>query len=78
MGNTLLRRIWDARLAYLLLSPLFIGLIIFAYYPPVSGMYHAFFVWYALGKKTNVGLDNFKELFKEPVFINSNPTMFMI
>lgn len=78
MGNTLIRRIWDARLAYLLLSPLFIGLIIFAYYPPVSGMYHAFFDWDALGKKTYVGLGNFKELFKDPVFLNSIPTMFLI
>jgi len=78
MEKTLLRKIWDARLAYLLLSPLFIGLAIFCYYPPVSGMYHAFFDWDALGKKTYIGLDNFRELFQDPVFLNSIPTMFLI
>lgn len=78
MEKNLARRIWDARLAYLLLLPLFIGLIIFCYYPPFSGMYHAFFDWDALGKKTFIGLDNFRELFRDKVFLESIPTMFLI
>lgn len=78
MEKTLIRRIWDSRLAYLLLAPLFIGLAVFCYYPPVSGMYHAFFDWNALGVKTFIGLDNFRELFRDPVFLNSIPTMFWI
>jgi|YelNatPaOPRAMG01_1025707.scaffolds.fasta_scaffold10645_4 ABC-type sugar transport system permease subunit len=69
------KEIWESRKAYLFLSPLFIGLIIFVYYPPISGLYHAFFNWDAVGKASFIGLNNFKELFKDQIFINSFPVM---
>lgn len=75
---SLLQRIWKARTAYLLLAPLLIGLLIFSYYPPLSGLYHSFFDWNVTGKATFVGLDNFKELFSDPVFLNSIPTLLKI
>lgn len=77
-SKSLLKRIWDARIAYILLSPLLIGLMITAYIPPISGLYHAFFDWSVTGTEKFVGLDNFKELFHDPVFLNSIPTMFKI
>lgn len=72
------KRIWKARTAYLLLAPLLIGLLIFSYYPPVSGLYHSFFNWNVTGDAIFVGFDNFKELFSDPVFLNSIPTFLKI
>lgn len=72
------KRIWKARTAYLLLAPLMIGLLIFSYYPPLSGLYHSFFDWNVTGDAIFVGLDNFKELFSDPVFLNSIPTFLKI
>ena len=70
------RRIWEAKTAYLLLAPLVIGLLITAYYPPLNGIFHAFFDWNPTGESTFVGLDNFKEIFSDPVFWGSIPTLF--
>jgi len=43
------RSLWQeiarARLAYLLLLPMFLSMIVFVYYPPLSALYHAFFRW---------------------------------
>lgn len=75
---SLIKRVWEARTAYLLLSPLLIGLLITAYIPPVSGLYHAFFNWNVTGAATFVGLNNFKEMFSDPVFVQSIPTLFKI
>lgn len=76
--KSLLARIWQARIAYLLLAPLLIGLIVTAYYPPISGLYHSLFDWNANGREVFIGLDNFKELFQDPVFLNSIPTLFKL
>lgn len=72
------KRMWKARTAYLLLAPLLISLLIFSYYPPVSGLYHSFFDWNVTGDAVFVGLDNFRELFSDPVFLNSIPTLLKI
>lgn len=68
-------RIWKSRTAYILLAPLVLGLLVFCYYPPLSGLYHSFFDWNVTGKEEFIGLDNFRELFSDPVFLNSIPTM---
>ncbi|GGD90346.1 sugar ABC transporter permease [Paenibacillus nasutitermitis] len=60
------------------MSPLFIGLLLFCYYPPVSGIYHSFFDWDSVGKATYIGLDNYRELFRDKVFLDSIPTAFII
>jgi len=75
---TLFHRAWKSRKAYLFLSPLFIGLLLFCYYPPVSGIYHSFFDWDSVGKATYIGLDNYRELFRDKVFLDSIPTAFII
>jgi ABC-type sugar transport system permease subunit len=72
------RRIYDARLAYLFLSPLLIGLAIFNYFPPISGLYRSLFKWDASHDAVFLGLDNFKELFHDTVFIKSIPIMLKI
>ena len=53
--KSVLRQIWQNKMAYLLLSPLI--------------------DWNVTGSATFIGLDNFKELFSDPVFLNSVPTL---
>lgn len=75
---SLARQMWKARTAYLLLTPLLLGLLIFSYYPPISGLFHSFFDWNVTGEAVFVGLANFRELFSDPVFLNSIPTFLKI
>ncbi len=70
--------IWKSRKAYLFLSPLFVGLLVFCYFPPLSGIYHSFFDWDSVGKAEFIGWDNYRELFRDQVFLNSIPTAFLI
>ena len=61
--------------AYLFLLPLFAGILIFSYYPAFSGIYHSFFDWNGIGEKTFRGLANYKNLFRDSIFLNSIPVM---
>jgi multiple sugar transport system permease protein/raffinose/stachyose/melibiose transport system permease protein len=62
------QRVWLARAAYLLILPMFLCMIVFVYYPPFSGMYHAFFAWNPTGSSPFVGLDNFRTIVNDPHF----------
>lgn len=64
--------------AYLFLLPLFTGLIVFCYFPPISGIFRSFYDWNGVGDATFIGFDNYKNLFKDEVFLKSIPTMFQI
>ena len=75
---TILHQMWKCRQAYLFLLPLFIGLLIFCYYPPIYGIGLAFFSKKSYGATTFVGFDNFKTLFQDEVFLQSFSTMFKI
>lgn len=77
-SNGLLQEIWKAKQAYLFLTPLFLGLIVFCYYPPISGLYHAFFDWDSIGKATFIGFQNFIDIFHNKPFLDSIPTMIII
>lgn len=52
--------------SYLLLVPSFVLVIVFYYYPALSGIYHAFTRWRAVDESTWVGLDNFAEMLRDP------------
>ena len=69
--TSLLRRMYKARLAYLFLLPQIILLAAYSYYPAFSGLYHSFFEWDSTGRELFIGLDNFKELFQDKIFLNS-------
>jgi ABC-type sugar transport system permease subunit len=69
--RTLWQEIWRAKQAYFLLSPIFIALGLFVYYPPVSAMYHAFFDWRPTGETTFIGLNNFRTMLQDEVLLNS-------
>jgi ABC-type sugar transport system permease subunit len=76
--KSLLRRIYLKKHAYLFLAPLFVGLGVFCYIPPINGLYRSLFDWDANQKAIFVGLSNFKELLGDRYFLNSLPTMFKI
>jgi raffinose/stachyose/melibiose transport system permease protein len=60
---TAIRRSWQA---YALLSPIFVLLIVFVYYPPVLGLYRSFFDWKLGADATFVGLKNFQTYLAMP------------
>jgi ABC-type sugar transport system permease subunit len=67
--DTLRQRMLRARYAYLLLLPMFLSLVVFVYYPPLSALYHSFFDWNpARGANPSIfiGLNNFTEFFQAP------------
>lgn len=76
--NGLLKEMWKCRRAYIFLLPLFIGLCIFSYYPPVLGIYRSFFEWDGVREGTFIGLDNYRKLMSDEIFMNSIPTMLKI
>lgn len=70
--------IWKARTAYLFLLPLFVGLLAFGYYPPIMGIYRSLFYWKVTGAPEFVGLQNYKNLYQDIIFLNSIPVMFKL
>jgi ABC-type sugar transport system permease subunit len=58
-----MRKSWQA---YALLSPIFVLLILFVYYPPILGLVRAFFEWAPLKPSVFVGLSNFRTYFAYP------------
>ena len=76
--DSLARRIWKGRNGYFFIAPLVIGLIVFCYFPPIIGVYRSFFKWSGTGEAVFIGIENFKRLFADEVFLNSIPTMFLI
>ncbi len=65
--------------AYLLLLPIIGGLLLFAYYPPIRGLGHAFFAWDAATDKWSfVGLTNFTRMAHDEVLLNSIPNMLIL
>ncbi len=56
---------------YALLGPTFILLLIFNYYPAFLAVFRSFFNWDIGGESVFIGLNNFIELFSDPVFIAS-------
>jgi ABC-type sugar transport system permease subunit len=77
-SRSLFKRIYLKRQAYLFLTPLFAGLFVFCYFPPISGLYRSLFDWDATQKAVFIGLNNFRELFQDRYFIGSIPTMVKI
>lgn len=59
------KKLYASRKAYLFLLPLFFFLLVFSYYPAVSGIYHSFFDWSDTGASSFIGFANFKEIFSD-------------
>lgn len=70
--KSLWTRIREGRVAYLMLTPTFVFLLIFMYYPALLGLYRSLFKWDAGLEAEFVSLDHFVSLFtKDRVFLNS-------
>jgi ABC-type sugar transport system permease subunit len=72
------KRLLESGRAYLFLAPLLVGLGIFCYFPPISGIYRSFFDWDAVYRSSFVGFNNFREMFSDQIFLDSIITMFKI
>ena len=65
------RRMWQARLSYIMILPTLLLLLTFNYYPAFSGLYHAFTEWSPGARTEWVGLANFELLLRDRFFISS-------
>jgi len=73
------RKMSDSISAYILLSPILIGLLIFSYYPPLKGLVLAFFDWELAGNVWEfVGLKHFRTMLHDEVLIASVPHMLFL
>ena len=76
--DTILYRLWKGRTGYLFLVPLFIGLLVFCYYPPIYGIVLSFFEKKSFGSAKFVGFSNYADLFADKIFQDSIFTMLKI
>lgn len=60
-----LRRQWPL---YLFVVPAFLLVLLFAYYPAASGVYHSFFFWNGQDISYPTGLENYFTLWRDPAF----------
>ncbi len=72
------QRMWRLRLIYLFLVPAFAMLALFEYYPGFLAMREAFYDWDGFRINNFIGLQNFKELFGDPVFRLALKNIFIV
>ncbi len=73
------KRLYEGRVAYIMLAPTFVFLLIFMYYPALLGLYRSAFKWAPGLDSDFVGLGNFIQLFtKDRVFLNSMDHMLQL
>ncbi|MGI5155093.1 carbohydrate ABC transporter permease [Microbispora sp. CA-102843] len=65
------RRRGDGRVALVFLAPVLIGFAAFYVYPAVRGAWYSLTDWNLLSEPGFVGLDNYAELVRDPLFWNS-------
>jgi putative aldouronate transport system permease protein len=64
-----LNRMWNDRVLYYMLLPLFVFFIIFNIWP-IVGMKLAFYDYMIIGEHVYVGMKHFQELFSSPIFMS--------
>lgn len=74
----LLARIWRYRWCYVALLPTFLMLGIFKYFPMFSALYHSLFDWDGYRVERWIGLDNFKTMFGDEIFMTALHNMIII
>lgn len=72
------QRLWRTKHLYLFLVPTFALLLVFSYFPPISAIYNSFFQWDGFRERTFIGLQNFRELFTDRVFMASWKNLFIL
>ncbi|HHV93571.1 MAG TPA: sugar ABC transporter permease [Firmicutes bacterium] len=69
------REVARSRTLYLLLVPTFLMLIAFNYWPAITALYRSFYDWDGAFYEQFIGLENFKEIFNDPVMITAFQNM---
>lgn len=64
-------RLIPVYMPFLFLLPAILLLIVFRYYPAFSAVFHSFTDWDGTSTANFVGLDQYKALFNDPIFIKS-------
>jgi ABC-type sugar transport system permease subunit len=64
---SLARRIYNSRIHYLFILPSIAMILLFAYYPVTSALYHSFFQWDGFSPPRFIGFSNFVEIFQSPL-----------
>ncbi|MGC9360577.1 MAG: carbohydrate ABC transporter permease [Anaerolineae bacterium] len=72
------KRLWRAKHLYLFLIPTFALLLVFSYYPPLFAIYNSFFQWDGFNERVFIGLQNFREMFTDKVFLASWKNLFIL
>jgi len=72
------KTLWSMRAGYLFCLPLFALMVVFCYYPPISGLRLSFFEQTSTSEAVFVGFKNFADLFSDKVFTDSIGTMFIL
>jgi raffinose/stachyose/melibiose transport system permease protein len=72
--HSLLRRMYAARLLYLLVLPTFILVGLFQWYPLLSGLVYAFYRYDGF-RLTYIGLGNFEQMLRDPTLRASIPNI---
>jgi raffinose/stachyose/melibiose transport system permease protein len=68
--DSLWSRIMASRYCYLALLPMFVFLIVFSYYPPVTALWRSFFDWNG-AQAIFMGFSNYLELFQDKIFLRA-------
>jgi ABC-type sugar transport system permease subunit len=77
--KSLWQRMVETRTGYFMVLPTLAFLLVFQYYPAISGLYRSLFDWNAGLEGTYIGLANFVELFTDDkVFIRSLQNMTLL
>lgn len=56
---------------YLFIAPWILGFLIFVFYPILSSLYYSFTDYNLVNKATFIGLDNYTNMIKDPIFARS-------
>lgn len=64
----LLATLWQYRVAYVYIAPFYILFAVFTLFPMVSGFALSFFRWDGLGEMHFLGIENYVNLLKDPLF----------
>ena len=68
---SVMQELWHKKHLYFFLLPTFAFLIVFSYYPPLFAIYNSFFQWDGFQARVFIGLQNFRDIFRDKVFLLS-------
>ncbi len=75
---SVMQELWHKKHLYFFLLPTFAFLIVFSYYPPLFAIYNSFFQWDGFQARVFIGLQNFRDIFKDKVFLRSISNLFIL